>query len=173
MIIRKAIDGEDRFVLSFYHDLIDQMKDMEYGPSWTKGIYPTLEDIHAATINGEQYVAIEDGVIAGAFILNHQQGEEYDFVSWPTNVRADRVAVLRLLAVHPAIHRKGTGRALLQKAVELSRAAGDVVLRLDTLSGNLPARTMCESFGFQYCGDLELTYPSTGTVPFSMYELVL
>lgn len=44
MIIRKARDSEDNYVLSFYYDLIDQMRDREYRPSWTKGVYPTLED---------------------------------------------------------------------------------------------------------------------------------
>ncbi len=173
MIIRKAIDGEDRFVLSFYHYLIDQMKDTEFCPSWTKGVYPTLEDIHAAISSAELYVAIGDGVIAGAFILNHEQGEGYDCIAWPVSARADQVAVLHLMAVHPAIQGQGTGRALLQKAAELAREAGDAVIRLDMLPGNLPAKKLYESFGFRYCGDVELYYPTTGTVPFSMYELEL
>lgn len=173
MIIRKAINGEDRQVLLFYYNLIDQMKDQEYRPSWTKGVYPVLEDIHDAMAHEELYVAIQEGVIAGAFILNHQQGDGYDEVSWPVKARADKVAVIHLLAVHPAIQGQGTGTALLRKAVELSREAGDKAIRLDTLPWNLPARRMYESMGFRHCGDVELTYPTTGTVPFSMYELKL
>ena len=59
MIIRKATDGEDNYVLSFYYDLIDQMRDREYRPSWTKGVYPTLEDIHAAIVKSELNLAVE------------------------------------------------------------------------------------------------------------------
>jgi len=170
MIIRKATDGEDNYVLSFYYDLIDQMRDREYRPSWTKGVYPTLEDIHAAIVKSELNLAVEDGVIAGAFILNHAQGNGYDRVQWTVNAAPDKVGVVHLLAVHPAIHGKGTGKALLRRAVELSRGQGDEVLRLDTLTRNLPGRKLYEGFGFRYCGDYDLTYPTTGTIPFSVFE---
>ena len=109
-------------------------------------------------------------MIAGAFILNHAQGNGYDRVQWSVNAAPDKVGVVHLLAVHPAIQGKGTGKALLRRAVELSRGQGDEVLRLDTLTRNLPGRKLYEGFGFRYCGDYDLTYPTTGTIPFSMFE---
>ena len=171
MIIRKAVDGEDKTVLAFYHDLIDQMKDKQYRPSWTKGVYPTLEDIHAAISQSELSLAIENGFIVGAFILNHTQGLGYDHVQWSVNAFPDKVSVVHLLAVNPARHGRGIGKALLKAATEICRARGDEVIRLDTLTRNIPGKTLYERFGFHYCGDYDLTYPSTGTIPFSMFEL--
>ncbi len=36
-----------------------------------------------------------------------------------------------------------------------------------------PGRRLYEGFGFDWRGDFDLTYPTTGTIPFSMYELAL
>lgn len=171
MHIRKAAPGEEDFVLSFYHDLIDGMKDQTYRPSWTQGVYPAMGDIQSAIRRSELYLALEDGRIAGAFILNRTQGAGYDKVDWTVNADPDRVSVVHLLAVDPAIHGRGIGKLLLQKVVEVSRARGDEVIRLDTLTRNLPGRKLYEGFGFHYCGDYDLTYPTTGTIPFSMFEL--
>ena len=173
MIIRKAADGEDDNVLAFYHDLLDKMKDKEYRPSWTKGVYPARSDIHEAIRRSELFLAMDNGGIVGAFILNHSQGDGYDRVLWKTDAEADKTAVIHLLAVDPAQHGKGIGKALLRKAVEVCREAGDEVIRLDTLPRNIPGQRLYEGFGFQNCGEVELTYASTGTIPFRMYEYVL
>ena len=173
MIIRRATIGEEGRVLSFYYDLIDAMQGQEYCPYWTKGVYPPLEDILSAIRGSELFLAIEDDAIAGAFILNHRQAEDYGRVRWLTAAEPDRVGVIHLLAVHPAFQGRGLGRRMLGKAVEESRAKGDRVIRLDTLMWNLPGRKLYEGFGFQYCGDYEQTYPTTGTIPFSMFELML
>ena len=171
MLIRKAAEGEEDFVLSFYYGLIDGMKGQTYRPSWTKGVYPSMADIRPAIRRSELYLALEDGRIAGAFILNRTQGAGYDKVDWTVIAAPDRVGVIHLLAVDPAIHGRGIGKLLLRKAVEISRARGDEVIRLDTLTRNLPGRKLYEGFGFHYCGDYDLTYPTTGTIPFSMFEL--
>ena len=84
-----------------------------------------------------------------------------------------RVAVLHLLAVEPAVQRQGVGKALLNCAIERCRANGSRALRLDTLPWNLPGRKLYEGFGFQYRGEVKLTYPSTGLIAFCMYELIL
>ena len=173
MIIRRANAGEDREVLAFYHDLIDGMRGRPYCPYWQKGVYPVLEDLRGATDRSELHLAEEDGRIAGAFILNRVQGAGYDRVPWRTPAAPEEVGVLHLLAVHPAYQGRGLGRALLGRAAELARSGGDRVIRLDTLTWNVPGRRLYEGFGFRWCGDFDLTYPTTGTIPFSMYELAL
>ncbi len=173
MVIRAARVGEDRDVLTFYHDLIDKMQGRPYCPYWTKGVYPTREDIAPAIDRSEMFLAEEDGRIAGAFILNHAQGAGYDRVPWETEAEAGRAGVIHLLAVHPDFQGRGLGRALLGRAVEAARSGGDRVIRLDTLTWNLPGRRLYEGFGFRWRGDFELTYPTTGTIPFSMYELAV
>ena len=169
MIIRRADQGEEEQILSFYHDLIDGMRDMAFRPYWSKGVYPVLEDIRSAVERGEMYIALEDGIV-GTFILNHAQADGYTRVSWPTEAAADKTAVIHLLAVSPACQGRGVGKQLLQKAAALCRESGDTVIRLDTLTWNEPGHKLYTGFGFRYCGDLELTYASTGTIPFSMFE---
>lgn len=173
MILRKATSGEAERVLAFYYDLIDAMQGQAYCPYWTKGVYPTLEDIQSAIRLSEIVLAIEGEVIAGAYILNHRQADDYRRVRWTTDTEPDRVGVIHLLAVHPTFQGRGLARRLLGNAVEWSRAKGDHVIRLDTLTWNLPGRKLYEGFGFHYCGDFDQTYPTTGTIPFSMFELIL
>lgn len=172
-MIRKAVGGEEGRVLSFYYDLIDRMQGQEFCPYWTKGVYPTLEDIRSAAERSELYLALEGEAIAGAFILNRRQTDEYRRALWPTEAEPGRVGVIHLLAVHPDFQGRGLAKRLLARAVEESRAKGDRVIRLDTLTWNVPGRRLYEGFGFRYCGDFEQTYPTTGTIPFSMYELVV
>lgn len=169
--LRIAMPGEAGAVLAFYHDLIDRMQGMEYCPYWTKGVYPVLADIESGIAEGALYLADAGEGIAGAFILNHTPGAGYDRVHWATAADPRRVAVLHLLGVHPAHQGQGVGRLLLGKALEVARARGDSVIRLDTLTWNRPGRRLYEGFGFHYRGDCDQTYPTTGTIPFSMYEL--
>ena len=103
--------------------------------------------------------------------MNDRQGQRYDEVAWA--VETDAVAVIHLLAAAPHLHNQGIGRKLLEGAREAAAEMNADVIRLDTLPYNAPARRLNESFGFQYCGDIDLFYPSAGTIPFSMYEYVL
>ena len=170
---RRANRGEAERVLAFYYDLMDRMRGTEFCPYWAKDVFPALEDIRAA-IDGENlFVAEADGGIVGAFILNHAQAEGYGEVRWNVEAPPERVGVIHLLAVHPSIQGHGAGRVLLARAAREGRERGDAVIRLDTLTWNRPARRLYEGFGFRSCGDFDQTYPTTGTIPFSMYELVL
>ena len=171
MTVRRAVAGEEDLALSFYHELIDLMQGREYCPYWTKGVYPTIEDMRSAIAEGDLFLDLEGGKVVGAFILNHAQGKGYDRVQWQAEAGPDKAAVLHLLAVHPDCQGHGLGKQLLGQAVEVCRERGDRAIRLDTLTWNLPGRRLYEDFGFQFRGDQELTYPTTGTVPFCMYEL--
>ena len=117
--IRKARDGEECQVLYFYYRLVDTMKGTPYCPKWEKGIYPVLSDIAGAIGANTLYIATENHEIIGAFILNHFQGEGYQFVNWQTKDSDDGIAVLHLLATAPACQGKGVGKKLLGKAVEV------------------------------------------------------
>lgn len=171
--IRKASVGEASAVLSFYENLIDEMGGSPYPLRWEKGVYPAGDNIADAIRAETLYVAEDGGGIVGAFIVNHTQGEEYAHANWLWQGDEAQVAVLHLLAVAPSVQRRGVGKALLQFAAGCCRADGSRVLRLDTLPWNLPGKRLYEGFGFQYRGDVEVYYPSTGQIAFSMYELVL
>ena len=170
MMIRKALPGEEEKILDLYYTLIDLMKESPYRPTWTKGIYPVLSDVRTAVEEQSMYAAEEDGAVVGAFFIVHCQEEAYGQVPWEVDSPPEKTAVIHLLAVDPRFHNRGIGKQLLQKAAEVCRANGDLAIRLDTLPHNRPGRHMYESFGFEWRGDIPLTYPSTGTILFSMYE---
>lgn len=171
MIIRTASERDAAAVLDFYYALIDAMRENPYRPTWTRDVYPTKAHLDPAIEEGNLFVAEENGVILGAFILNEIQGEGYDRAPWSR--KTDAVSVIHLLGVSPAQHGRGIGSALLAAARETALARGSEVIRLDTLPHNKPARTMYERFGFRFCGELTLDYPSAGRIPFAMYEYLL
>ena len=173
MIIRNADDA--RAVLGFYHDLIDKMRDRPIRPTWTKGVYPLLGDLQAAIDASGLFIATvtEDQKerIVGAVVVTDREDEAYKKADWA--ITTQRVAVIHLLASDPDRHGMGIGRSLLEKARTVAAERNAEVIRLDTLPYNTPARRLYESFGFQYRGDIEIYYPSAGTIPFSMYEYLL
>ena len=171
--IREAKCGEENEILDFYYQLVDTMRGTPYCPKWEKGVYPVLSDIAGAIDVNTLYIAVDDHAVIGAFILNHSQGDGYHFVDWQTKDSDGGIAVLHLLATAPACQGKGIGRKLLEKAAEVCRNQKDIAIRLDTLPWNVPGKRLYENFGFQYKGDVELDYPSTGKIAFSMYEFVL
>ena len=173
MIVRRAETADVERILRFYHDLIDRMRGSAYRPTWEQGVYPTRALLRSAAEAETLYLAEENGNVLGALVLNHAQAEGYDRMAWQVDAPAERVAVLHLLGVHPEVHGRGVGRALLQKAEAVSRDAGDAAIRLDTLPHNLPARRLYEGFGFRYYGETTLTDPAAGTIPFSLYEYAL
>ena len=173
MKIRKACFGEESRILEFYEQLIDQMQDAPYPIRWVKGIYPVEADIKDAVEAGSMYVSEEENHIIGAFIVNHTQGEGYELACWEKQGADENIAVLHLLATDPKLQGRGIGRKMLEKAVEICRNEKDISIRLDTLPWNVPGKKLYESFGFRYRGDVELAYPSTGKISFSMYEFLL
>lgn len=169
MILKQAKPGDERSALDFYHKLIDDMRGTGL-LRWEKGVYPTLSGLQGAVRAGSLYLGYEDRRIAGAFILAQGQTKEYEQVPWTRDVPADKVAVLHLLATDRELQGQGIGTRLLQEAVRVAEARGDEVIRLDTLTYNIPGQKLYEKFGFLCCGDVEIYYPTTGKIPFRMYE---
>ena len=171
LYIHPASPQESLRALAFYDALIDGMQEAEYPLRWVKGVYPCLADLEAAIAECSLYLAESSGRVVGAFILNHKQGEGYAAVDWAYPAAEDRVAVLHLLATAPDLQGRGIGGRLLAAARDLAAAKGDRVMRLDTLTWNVPGQKLYERFGFRWAGDVELDYATTGKIPFRMYEI--
>lgn len=60
----------------------------------------------------------------------------------------DSIAELKRMFIKPAFQKQGTGKALLQKAVELAKSLNYHVIRLDTLSYMTPAINLYKQYGF-------------------------
>lgn len=172
MTIKRAGSSDVEAALEFYYQLIDDMRGTGF-LRWEKGVYPKLSDLQEAAQAGNLFLGYADGKIAGAFILSHNQDEGYSQVHWTRDVPADKVAVVHLLAVSRNLKGQGIGPRLLQEAVHIAAERGDEVVRMDTLTYNEPVQRLYEKFGFTCCGDVEIYYPTTGKVPFRMYEYVI
>ena len=166
--IRKDVPKESESVLSFYHSLIEKMQSRPVRPTWTKGVYPVLGQIISAASSNSLLIAVNDGAIIGSVILTEKADPVYDTAHW--SFPAHKAVVVHLLAVDPDHHGEGIAFLLLSAVRDLAAEWGADAIRLDTLPDNTAARHLYTRFGFRYCGDISLYYPSAGTIPFSLYD---
>lgn len=112
-------------------------------------------------------------VIASAMVVNHEGSPGYEAVPWAVDAEPESVGVLHVVATLPAYHGRGFARQLLTRGIEISRADGLAVLRLDTFPHNKRARSLYESCGFEDRGDWTVYYQALGDIQVSMYERAL
>lgn len=71
-------------------------------------------------------------------------------VSFYANDAKGGSAYISQLAIHSAYRGRGLGRALVEGACDLARAAGMRKIRLEVLCENAAARSLYEKAGFEY-----------------------
>lgn len=173
MEIVKANEKQYEAVRSFYHSLIDGMKNSKYDIGWVKDIYPAPEFLRESIENGELYIGIEDNHIAGAMVLNHQCNEGYSKFQWQTEAAEDEVLVIHALGVHPVHSGKGYAKAMVKRALETGADMQQKAIRLDVLKGNVPAEKLYTGLGFRYMDTLQMYYEDTGWTDYELYEYAL
>jgi len=173
MIIRKAEAGEEQDVFSFYKYVLEKRTDQDYRLWWNLDVYPTFEDFRRAVQSGTMHIAVEEGKIIGAAILNGDQMEGYGQTDWACNPELDQIAVIHLVAVDPEQRGQGLGRALMNHLISTARDQGIKSLRLDTMPHYVSAIHLYEKCGFVKRNEIDLWYPTTGKMTFCLYELVL
>ena len=157
-------------VRGFYHDLIDALQG-EYRPMWQKDIYPSPEDLQHVISEGMLYIGrVDDGRIAGAMVINHNNNAAYENGNWKTDLKQADYLVIHMLGVHSDFARQGFAKELVNYAVEKARADHLKALRLDVLKGNLPANRLYEGLGFYYVDTVDMFYEDTGWMAFDLYE---
>ena len=171
--IRKATKPEYEQVRVFYHLLIDMMQTAEYHPGWKKGIYPSDEDLREAIHSGTLYVGLLDGEIAAAMVVNHENNEGYQNVTWSVSAGKQEVTVIHMLGVLSTHTGKGFGKELVNKALSMAAASNQKAVRLDVLAGNLPAEKLYTGLGFQYRDTVSMFYEDTGWTDYLLYEYPL
>lgn len=173
MIIRKACDKDIETVISFYDDVIDEVKNLRHHPDWKKGIYPNRHMIENLISRSVLYFAEEEGNISGAFVLDENTNPEYCSVKWSIDAGMDECLVIHLFAVRLSERGKGISDMLLAHAVREASDAGRKAVRLDVLAGNDTADRFYLRSGFRYIDTISMYYEDTGTVMFNMYEYVI
>lgn len=115
---------------------------------WKKGVYPTRQTAADAIATGTLYVYEDHGEILASVIVDQNQPEKYQDISWKIAVAPSQVLVIHTLAVRPSKAGKGLGSAMVDYIDALAREKGCKVLRLDTGSQNIPAVNLYTKKGF-------------------------
>ena len=173
MIIKKANSEQYQLVREFYHSLIDGLVGAPYNAGWKKDIYPAPEYLMESIDNGELFIAVQNGDIIGAMVLNHQCNEGYREFQWPTDALDDEVMVIHALGIHPSKTGNGYAKQMVAFAIQTARQNKQKVIRLDVLKGNLPAEKLYSGMGFQYLHTLPMFYEDTGWTDYELYEYVI
>ncbi len=171
-ITRATIEDLDA-LWQFYQDVCAQQERDPYNPKWTAGVYPAEQDIREHLEAGDLYALWEDGRPIAAMVLTPHEDPEYASIPWPTPAANDEVAVIHLLAVHPAARGRQLGAYLVREAIRLARSMGKRVMHLDVVQGNLAASRIYRAEGFEFIGPYQVFYEDTGLMYFDLYEYVL
>ncbi len=171
--IREADVKELDKVRAFYYQLIDEMQFSEYKTAWQKGIYPSDEMLTKALEGGELFIGCIDDKIIGAMIINHSFNEEYNQVKWAVNGAENDVSVIHALGVMPSFSGRGYAKELVAYALMYAREKNQKAVRLDVLSGNLPAEKLYTKAGFEFREEIRMYYEDTGWTKFRLFEYVL
>ena len=171
--IRKAEADELPQLLRFYKTVCDAQALSPYSPSWHFGIYPAEEDLLDHLKAGEFTLLLREGRIAAAGVLAAGEDPIYADAAWPTACPSDEVCVLHLFAVHPDFRGQGLSGRLLEALAAQAGTEGKTVLRLDVLTGNLPAERLYLRHGFYFAEEREVFYPDTGNIRVRLFERVL
>lgn len=173
--VRKATPADLDALCAFYDAVIDDMDPGQPGPKWTKGVYPTIDDLASAVEADTFYLAFNasDGNLVGAYVLNRTDDEVYDNHSFSSGINHADTMVVHLLAVHSQQRGKGYARAMMESIAEEARAQGAEAVRLDILVENTPAACLYEACGYANEGNVTMFYEDIGWTECTLYELVL
>jgi ribosomal protein S18 acetylase RimI-like enzyme len=130
--------------------------------------YPSSEMILDDIRIGSLYIFMENGICQGIIVLNDSRSEEYRGMDWKTE--DGRVLIVHRLAVNPLFQGKGTGRKLMEFAVEHARNSDYSAIWLDVIESNLQANDLYAGMGFRQTGSFHFPYQRD---PFICYELLL
>lgn len=172
-VFRKATAADLDEIAALYDSLCGYLNEHENYPHWEKGVYPTRSTAEMGIELGIQYVCLRDGRIAGTIRLCHVPEEGYRGAAWKTPDDYSRILVLYTFGIHPDFLGSGAGLFMLESVEKLARKEGCVSLRLDTVTGNIPAERLYLKAGYEYIETKSLGYEMYDLPWFDLYEKVL
>ncbi len=169
MKYRLAKRSEMEKLEKMYDDVIDHQKADEYGAGWTKGVYPSKDDLERHLKEDLVYVMDNEGEFFGSGIISLHEEEMYKRAPWSRKFADENVAVLHLFAIHPDQRRKGYAEIFLRYIIEETGKTSKAI-HIDVVKGNLPAFRTYEKCGFQYVGEFKVWYEDTGDIIVDLME---
>jgi GNAT superfamily N-acetyltransferase len=166
----RATQAQYEQILALYEDAIASLARDGIEIYWDLDHHPSRAFLRRAIERGELFVALRDGRVVGAFVMDANQRPEYDAIAWACRATSDEVRVMHVLAVHSSARGAGVGRFLLNAAKDECRRMGIRSLRLDALTCNAPACALYRSEGFLSVESRIIHIPDVGPHPFEVFE---
>jgi ribosomal protein S18 acetylase RimI-like enzyme len=154
VIIRRAGISDLKSLQPLVKDCISDMqaKGLEQWPDW----YPDENVLNNDINESSLFVAEEKDKIIGMVVLNPEVPEIYKTIQWKINSK--KINSIHRLAVHPIYKTPGLAKELVKYVEELASRNGYTAIRLDTYSENMAANKFYRKMGYQYAGDINLTF---------------
>lgn len=172
-MLRKAKTEDLPALWRFYKEVCAAQDLSPYSPSWHIGIYPAMEDLEEYAAAGDFLLLLRDDQIVAAAVLTGRDDPMYADAAWLQKARSEDVSCIHLFAVHPAFRRMGLSDRLLEALADSARAEGKRLLRLDVVTGNLPAERLYRKHGFVFAEERQVYYEDTGEICVRLFERIL
>lgn len=156
--IRRAELADLNELIELYKTVGEAVSGTDNDPMWEVGVYPTIDSLSESLKNGEFYIAVKDGRIAGAMAVNRNIGDGYEKVDWKSDLPLEDSVIIHLFGMHPDFKGHGIGRTLMAAVEDDLRDRGEKIMRLDVMAQNAVAQKIYERLGFTYCGMEWLVY---------------
>lgn len=158
---------------ALYRGILDHLAETVDFPHWHSENHPTPDEVAASIAAGELHLAVSDGALVGAVILNHDAAAGYADAAWAVDAAPEEVLVVHLLGVAPEFLGQGAARFLVEASLRIARDRACRTVRLDTYVENTPARNLYTRCGFTDLGVHTIRYEGTDLSEFHLFEHVL
>ena len=173
MTIRKALSSDVPSVAGIYEAIHTAEEAGLSTVGWVRGVYPTQATAEAALVRGDLFVLEDEGVIAGAAIINQSQCDGYETANWQYPAQDSDIMVLHTLVINPCAARRGYGKAFVAFYEEYALQMGCRYLRMDTNVINARARAMYKKLGYREIGVIPTTFNGIEGVNLVLLEKLL
>ncbi len=172
-MIRKGTIEDIGAVEALYNELFDDEEQVKNWSNWQRGLYPTRATAEKSVGLGTMYVLEEAGKICASMIFNDVQGHFYADVDWLYPASSEEVRVIHTLCVAPSQKGKGYASEMLDFAKKQAKEEGCKVIRMDTYSGNEPAKALYGKRGFRIAGYVDTMLEGVIAEELAMLEILL
>ncbi|RZK55575.1 MAG: GNAT family N-acetyltransferase [Pedobacter sp.] len=153
MLIRKAKLLDIEAIMQLVKAVVPLM--IETGNFQWDDQYPNPAVFEADVQLQQLWLAEIDGAIAGIAAITTDQEPEYAKVGWDINETA---IVVHRLAVHPNFQGRGVAVALLKQAEWIAVNRNIPLLRVDTNNMNKATQALFPKLGYQFAGEIDLSF---------------
>lgn len=163
-MIRKATESDIAGIVRIYDRILENEAAGLCQTGWIRGVYPTESTALDALQKGELFVCEEDGAIAAAAKINHEQVPAYADCAWANDAPDDQIMVLHTLVVDPAKNGHGCGKQFVSFYEDYALRHGCRFLRMDTNQRNTAARRLYAGLGYREAGIVSCDFNGIGGV---------